>query len=111
MRSRTPSIIAGLSTFFIVVAVAILFVFGQIALLNGANESQAFNALVISAIFQAVVLLIAVILARWLPNLFIARFNWNSFLAVGTAVIVSAGLGGLLAFLSVILSTLLAGIS
>ena len=110
MADRTPSITAGLLTFFIMVAVVIVFIFGQIVLLNGAGEREAFNTLAVSAIFQAVVLILTVIHARWLPNFLIARFNWTSFPAVAGAVIASAGLGGLLAFLSMILSTLLAGI-
>lgn len=102
--------IAGLSTFFILIAVAIVFVFGQIVLLNGASESDAFNALTVSVICQSVALFPAVILARWLTKLLITRFDWNRFLAVVTAVIAGAGLGAVLSFLSIIVGTMTAGI-
>jgi hypothetical protein len=38
------------------------------------------------------------------------KFNWNTFLAVVIAVIVAAGLGGLISFLSIIVAIPLAGI-
>jgi hypothetical protein len=110
MPAKTPSLIAGLSTFFLMIALTVTFVFGQIVLLNGASESDAFNALVVSVICQSVVLLLAVILARWLANLLITKFQWNKALAVVTAVIAGTGLGALFSFLSIILSTLFAGI-
>jgi hypothetical protein len=110
MPARTPSMIAGLSTFFILIAVAIAFVFGQIVLLNGASESEAFNALTVSVICQSVALFPAIILVRWLTKLLITKFDWNKFLAVVTAVIAGTGLGAVLSFLSIIVGTLTAGI-
>lgn len=110
MPTKTPSMIAGLSTFFILIAVAIVFVFGQIVLLNGVSESDAFNAISISVICQSVGLLLAVILARWLTRLLLTRFNWNPILAVITAIVAATGFGALVSFLSIILSTLFAGI-
>lgn len=110
MSTRTPSIVAGLSTFFLTIILAIVFVFGQIVLLNGASESDAFNALAVSVICQSVVLLFVVILARWLTTLLISKFNWSKALAVVTAVIAGTGLGALVSFLSIILSILVVGI-
>lgn len=110
MPAKTPSLIAGLSTFLLTIVLAIVFFFGQIVLLNGASESDAFNALAVSVICQSVVLLLAVILARWLTNLLITKFQWSKALAVVTAVIAGTGLGALASFLSSILSILVAGL-
>ena len=110
MTSKTPSIIAGLSTFFILIALGVLSVFGEMVILNGASESQGFNAISTSLIFQSVGLLLAVVLARWLPNFLIVKFNWNNILAVVTAVFAAVLLGGLTSILSRVVSTLLAGI-
>lgn len=110
MSAKTPSLIAGLSTFFLTIVLALVFFFGQIVLLNGARESDAFNALVVSIIFQSVVLLLAVILTRWLTNLLITKFQWSKALAVFTAVIAGTGSGALASFLSSILSILIVGL-
>jgi len=108
--TKVPSIIAGLLTFIILIAVAVLLVFGQIILLNGASESQGFNAIAISLICQSVSLFPAIILARWLTKFLITKYNWNIFLVVIVAVIAGTGLGGGLSFLSIIAGTLMAGI-
>lgn len=110
MPAKTPSLIAGLSTFLLTIVLAIVFFFGQIVLLNGASESDAFNALAVSVICQSVVLLLAVVLARWLTKLLISKFNWNKALAIVTAVIAGTGLGAFFSFISIILSMLLAGL-
>ena len=110
MPGRTPSIIAGLLTFLILIVLGLVFVFGEIVLLNGASESEGFKALSISVICQSVSLILSVILARWLANHAITKFNWNNSLAVVTATTVGVLLGGGISFLSIILSVLMAGI-
>jgi hypothetical protein len=75
MPDKIPALIAGLSTFVILILLAVLTVFIQMVALNGANERQGFNAMGISLVCQSVGLLLAVILARWLVNLLIAKFN------------------------------------
>ena len=110
MPAKIPSIIAGLLTFFILIVVAVMLIFGQLLILNGVSESQGFNAVSIALICQSVGLLLAVILARWAPNFLITKFNLNKFLAVLIAVIVATGLGGVISFLSIIVAIPLAGI-
>ncbi len=110
MTSKTLSSISGLLTFFILIAIAVVSVFVQMMVLNGVSESQGFNAMSISLICQSVGLFPAIILARWLPNFLITKFNWNKILAVLIAVFAAVLLGGLTSFLSVIVSTLLEGI-
>jgi len=110
LTNRAPSIISGLLTFVFVIVISIVFVFGQIVLLNGVNESQGFNAISITVICQSFGLLASVILARWLPNFLITKFNWNKVLTVCVTVLAAVMLGGLMSFLSLVVSTLLAGI-
>ena len=110
MPSKVPAIISGLSTLIILILVAILSVFVQMLVLNGASESQGFNAMSISLICQSVGLFPAIILARWLTNLLITKYNWNTILAILVAVVAGTTLGGVTSFLSIIISTLAAGI-
>jgi len=105
---KTHSTIAGLSTFFILIAIGVLSIFWQLVLLNGETDSDAFNLLAISAIGQSIWLLIAVIIARWLSNLLITKFNWNKFLAILVAIIIPTGLGAVISFLLIFIPTLLA---
>ena len=104
MSTRIPSAIAGLSTFFILIAFGILSVLVQMLALNGANESSSFNAMITSVICQSVYLLIAVILARWLVNLLITKFKWNTVLAVLVAIVVPTALGLAVSFLAIIIT-------
>ena len=110
MPNKIPALISGLSTFIILIVVAILSVFIQMLVLNGVSESQGFNAMSISLICQSVGLLPSIILARWLPNFLITKFNWNKVLAVVISVFAAVLLGGLISVVSVIISILLAGI-
>ena len=110
MPGKKPSIIAALITFLILIVLGIVFVFGEIVLLNGASESEGFKALSISVICQSVSLLISVILTRWLAKITIMKFNWNNVLAVVTATTAGVLLGGGISFLSIIISILMAGI-
>ena len=110
MSSKIPAIISGLSTLIILILVAVLSVFVQMLVLNGASESQGFNAMSISLICQSLGLFPAIILTRWLTNLLITKYNWNTILAILVAVVAGTTLGGITAFLSIIISTLAAGI-
>lgn len=110
MPSKIPAAISGLSTFFILILIAVLSVFGQMLVLNGASEAQGFNAMSISLICQSVGLLLSVILARWLTNLLITKLKWHNILAILVAVIAAVTLGGIISFLAVIISTLAVGI-
>ncbi len=110
MPSKIPATISGLSTFIILILVAVLSVFVQMFVLNGASESQGFNAMSISLICQSVGLFPAIILARWLTNFLITKYNWNKIAAVLVAILAGIFLGGVTSLLAVILSIPLAGI-
>jgi Kef-type K+ transport system membrane component KefB len=110
MFTRTPSTAAGLLTFISLIAVALVFLFGQIVLLNGVNEGQGFNAISIAVICQSVSLFPAIIIARSLTKYLTTTLNWNTFLAVIVAVIAALGVGTSLSFLSIIVGTFAAGV-
>lgn len=110
MSTKATATVAGLSTFFLLIVVAVAFFFGQVVLLNGASGSQSSTALGVGATCLAISLLPSVILARWLTNLLITKFDWNKFLVIVIAIISSVGLGSVLMFLSIMVGTLASGI-
>jgi len=110
MTNKTLSVISGLSTFIILILVAILSVLTQMLVLNGASESQGFNAMSISVICQSVGLFPAVILARRLTNFLITKYNWNKIAAVLVAILAGTFLGGFTSLLAFVISIPLAGI-
>ena len=68
------------------------------------------TAMGVSLVCQGVGAILAALLAGWLTNLGITKFNWNNILAVVIAVIVGTLLGTVISFLSIIISIPLAGI-
>ena len=110
MTSKVPALISGLSTFIILMLIAALSVVTQLLVLNGASERQGFNAIGISLICQSAGLLVSVILARWLTNLLIAKYNWSNLPAILVAVFAAVALGGILSFLSILIAIAAAGI-
>jgi hypothetical protein len=55
-------------------------------------------------------MLLAGVVARWLTNFLITKATWNNIMAIGTAVLVAASVGGAISFLSMIITIPLAGI-
>jgi hypothetical protein len=108
--NKIPVRIAGLLTFAILILVAVLSIVMQMLVLNGASQSQGFNAMSISLICQGVGLFPAIILTRWLTNFLITKYNWKNIPAILVAVAAGTTLGGITSFLSIIISTLEAGI-
>ena len=68
------------------------------------------TAMGVSLVCQAAGTILAAVLAGWLTNLVITKFNWNNILAVVVAVIAGTLLGGVIPFLSIIISIPLAGV-
>ena len=110
MPSKTPAIIATVLTIFILVLFAVLSVFMQMIALNGVSERQGVTAMGISLVCQGVGLIVTAIFAGWISNLVITKFNWNKALAVLVAVIAGVLFGGVISFVSFIVSIPLAGI-
>lgn len=111
MPTKVPTVVAVVSTFVIALIISLVLFFGQIVLLNGVSERQASIALAISLGCQGVTLILAALLASRLTKTFIERFKWNNILSVIAAVIAATTLGALAAFLAIIVSIPLAGIS
>ena len=78
--------------------------------LNGVSERQAMTAMGISLVCQGIGVILLGILAGWLTKLMITKFNWNKILAVVIAVTLGTLFGGIIAFLSIIISIPVAGI-
>jgi hypothetical protein len=110
MSNKKPPIISAVLTVILLVIFGVLSVFTQMLVLNGANESQGMTAMGVSLVCQGAGAILAAAFAAWLTNLVIAKFNWNNILAVVIAVIAGTLLGGVISFLSIILSIPLAGI-
>ena len=110
MTNKTPAIISAVLTILLLVLLAGLSVFMQMIALNGVSERQGTTAMGISLVCQGIGLILAAIVAGWISNLVITRFNWNKVLAVIVAVIAGVLLGGAISFVSFIISIPLAGI-
>lgn len=78
--------------------------------LNGASESQGMTAMGVSLVCQRAGAILSAVLAAWLTNLGITKFNWNNFLATVIVVIAGTLLGAVISFLSIIISIPLAGV-
>ena len=111
MPDKKPAIISSILTIVLLIILAILSVFTQMIALNGVTESRGMTAMGISLACQAVGVFLAGIFAGWLTSLTLTRFNWNKTLAVIIAVIVATLFGGIVSFISTIISIPLAGIS
>jgi hypothetical protein len=110
MTNRTPAIISAVLTIVLLILFAVLSVFMQMIALNGVSERQGATAMGISLVCQGVGLILAAIVAAWISNLVITKFNWNKVLAVIVAVIAGVLFGGVISFVSLIVSIPLAGI-
>ena len=110
MTNRTPAIISAVLTIVILILFAVLSIFMQMIALNGASERQGATAMGISLVCQGVGLILVSLFVGWLTNLVITKFNWNKALAVILAVIAGVLFGGVISFVSFIISIPLAGI-
>ena len=110
MARKRPAIVAAGATMIILVLLAILSVLLQMVALNGAGERQGVMAMGISLACQGAVMLLAAAFARWLTDFLITRAQWHPIMAIVSAVLVAASLGGAVSFLTAILSIPAAGI-
>ena len=110
MSTKTSGTIAALTTFVLLIVIAVLSVFMQMIVLNGASENKGFTALVISIIAQSIGLLLSVIIVRVLTKLFIEKFSWNNILAIIAAILAGTTFGGIVALIATVVSIPLAGI-
>jgi len=110
MSNKTPALIASVLTVILLLLIAVLSVFGQMILLNGASEKLGTTAMGISLACQGAGLILSAIIASRLTRLFLEKFNWNKIIAVIAAVFAGTLFGGILSFLSIIVSILIAEI-
>ena len=110
MTNKTPAVISAVLTIFLLILFAVLSVFMQMIALNGVSERQGTTAMGISLVCQAIGLILAGLLAGWLSNFVINKYNWNKILAVIVAVIAGVLIGGAISFVSFVISIPLAGI-
>lgn len=110
MTGKRPATIAAVSTVILLVLLAVLSLLLQMVALSGAGERQGVTAMGISLVCQGAVMLLAALLARWLTDFLIAKADWNHTMAVVSAVLLAASLGGAISFLAMILSIPIAGI-
>ena len=110
MPNKRPAIISAVLTVILLIIFGILSVFTQMLVLNGVSERQGMTAMGVSLVCQGVGAIIAALLAAWLTNFVITKFNWSNILAVVIAVIAGTLFGGALSFIAIIISIPLAGI-
>jgi hypothetical protein len=110
MTNKTPVIISAVLTIVLLILIAVLSIFTQMIALNGVSESQGMIAMGLSLVCQGMGIILVGVLAGWLTNLAITKFNWNRVPAVAVAVIAGVLLGGMLSIISFFLSIPLVGI-
>ena len=110
MPTRTPAAISATLTILILVLLAILFVLLQMVALNGASERQGLMAMGLSLGCQSLVMILLGILAARATTFLITKVQWNSILAVAVTVLAAATIGGVIAFLSMVMAIPVAGI-
>jgi hypothetical protein len=110
MSTRTPSIIAAVLTALLLIITSVVLLFGELVLFNGVSERQGTIALGTSLVCQGAGVILAAMLAGWLARTVITRFKLHAVVAVVLSVLAGVILGGLVAFLSVIVAIPVAGI-
>jgi hypothetical protein len=110
MLNKNPATVSVILTILLLIFIAVVLLLFEMVALNGASERQGLTAMVLSLGCQGVVMLLAGVVARWLTNFLITKATWNNIMAVITAVLVAASVGGAISFLSMIIAIPLAGI-
>lgn len=109
MPNKTPALISAVSTFILLIIVSVILLFGQLIAFNGYSERAGSIALGASLICQGIGNIVAVIIAWRLTIRFITKSNWGNLPAALVSTIAGFFTGAGLAFISLLLSTALAG--
>ena len=110
MPTKTPAAISATLTSFFLILLAILLVLLQMVALNGASERQGLTAMGLSLGCQSLVIILLAILAARATTILVTKGAWNSILAVVVTVLAATTIGGVLAFLSMIIAIPVVGI-
>lgn len=110
MPNKTPAILSTILTILLLIVFAVLSVLTQMLVLNGASENQGMTAMGISLGCQGVGMILAGVLAYWLANSAVNKWNWNKVIAVLIAIVAGVTLGGIISAISIIAAIPIAGI-
>jgi hypothetical protein len=110
MSTKTPATISAILTVLILAFLAIIFLLLQMVALNGASERQGLTAMGISLGCQSLVIILLATLAARATTFLVTKVEWNNILAVALTVFVATTIGGVISFLSSIVSIAAAGI-
>lgn len=110
MKIKTPATISAILTVLILVFLAIVFVLLQMVALNGASEQQGLTAMGLSLGCQSIAIIFLATVAARATTFLITKVEWNSLLAVAVTVLVASTMGGVIAFLSMLIAIPIAGI-
>ena len=110
MPAKTASIVSVVLTVLLLLVLAVLILFFELVALNGASESQGMTAMGISLLCQGVGALLPAWLAWKSTSLLIKKHSFHPILAVVITVVLAVVVGGVLAFLSLVISIPVAGI-
>ena len=110
MPNKTPAILSGILTFFLLSIVVFFVTFAQVVILNGASEKQgsvAIGGLLLGGIITTLTM---GSLAGFVTNHLITKRNWNKVVAVVIPVLIGTTLGLFLSLLLVFVTISVAGI-
>ena len=110
MPTKTPATVSVLLTILILVILAIVFILLQMIALNGFSEREGLTAMGLSLGCQSLTVIFLAAFAARATRFLITKVEWNSILAVAVTVLAAAMIGGVIAFLSSIVSIAIVGI-
>ncbi len=108
MTNKSPAIISVIATVVLLLILGALSFFIDLVVLNGFSESAGGAALIAFGVCQSLGLILSAVFSWRFTNFLLAKFNWNTFLAVAVSVLVSVVLSGVLAIPSFIISVVVA---
>ena len=110
MPAKTPATVSVILTILILVILAIVFILLQMIALNGFSEREGLTAMGLSLGCQSLTVIFLAAFAARATRFLITKVEWNSILAVAVTVLAATTIGGVIAFLSSIVSIAVVGI-
>jgi MFS family permease len=110
MPTKTPSIISVVLTVIVLILLGLFMGFMSLVALNGFSEREGAPALITFGVCVSIGIILSAVLAGRLTKLFIAKYNWNSILAVAVALLASTVLGIILYAIAFFLEIVIADV-
>lgn len=110
MLNKKSATISAILTVLLLILLAVFWLLFELIAVNGTSERQGLTAITLLLVCQGVVVILAALFARWLTNFLMTKADWNPFMAVASAVLVAACVGGAISFLAAIIAIPLAGL-